>query len=203
MTQRKISYIVLSLIIASVSISAQELTADKNSRKERRIAKVEERRKSRENKKFRGAQALADKDFVLKAKEIVVTSRNTAASDQNRVLVASKFNFFKVEGEEVTIQFGAAERVARANGGGARVYKGKVETLTIKDKGEGKSFSAVIDFTSTYSNNVLSVHLVIWGNKAQARFYDGQTEVLLEGEHARLSETKLWNSAARLRAYNK
>lgn len=203
MIQRNISYIVVSLLLASGSISAQESVTTNESKRTKRELKLEERQKEREEKKLVGVEALAEGDFVLKADEITITSNTSSVASQNSQLVASSFNFLKITEDLVTIQLGSATRVSRAIGSGSRVYQGKIDRLAIKDKGEGKSFSAVLEFTSPNSNNILSVHLVIWGNKAQARFYDGRNEVLMEGKHARLSESNLWNTTTRIRPLGK
>lgn len=197
MIQKKISKIVFILLLVSGSISAQEVSADHESKRSKRQLKLEERQKTRERNKLEAVEALAEGDFVLKADEITITSNNSSVSNQNSTLVSSNFNFLKVTDDIVTIQLGSATRASRV--GNARIYEGKIDRFGIKDKGNGKSFSAVIEFTSPNSNNILSVHLVIWGGKAQARFYDGRNEVLMEGKHTKLSESNLWKASSRIR----
>lgn len=197
MIRRNISYIVVSLLLISGPISAQEVSADYESKRSKRQLKLEERQRTREANKLEGVEALADGDFVLKADEITISSNITSVTNQNSALVSSNFNFLKVTDDIVTIQLGSATRASRA--GRARIYEGKIDRFGIKDKGEGKSFSAVIEFTSPNSNNILSVHLIIWGEKAQARFYDGRNEVLMEGKHTKISKSNLWKASARIR----
>lgn len=201
MFQKKISIVVVILVLLSGSISAQELAAnDRDEKRTKRKERVEQRKQAREAEKLKGVSALLDEDFVLKAREIVVNPAISSRSVQNSLVVEDKFNFVKIEGNEIKVQYGFATRAARANGGGVNVFEGEIDSFTIKDKGEGNSFAAVIDFRSLNSNNILSVHLVIMGKKAQARFYDGPDEVLFEGFYQRASDAKLWHANQRIRA---
>lgn len=200
MFQKKMSIIAIGLVLLSGSVSAQELIAnDKDEKRTKRKEKVEQRKQAREAEKLKGVTALFDEDFVLKAREIAINSNRSPRSIQNRLVVADKYNFVKIEGNEIKVQYGFATRSARANGGGVQVFQGEIDSFSVKDKGEGRNFAAVIDFRSPNSNNLLSVHIVIAGKKAQARFYDGLEEVLFEGIYERASEAKLWHANQRIR----
>ncbi len=192
---RKLFFTLLGgLLILGMSY-AQETEYFKEAKKTKRELRKEkraEKRKVRSEKQSVGVEMLKSRDFVLLAKTINGPSGFT-------VPVRETTNFVKVDSSKVTVQYGEPGKSGGENGLGGVTFQGIIKGFEVNepDEGENKTTNFVIYFTSPLSANVMSVHIHIWGDKAQARFFNGDRNVTFDGKYAKASETKLWESGVR------
>ncbi|WP_069835626.1 DUF4251 domain-containing protein [Roseivirga misakiensis] len=170
---------------------AQEATyfeEKEKTKKELRKEKKEEKAKLREEKQAVGVKLIESRDFVLMAKTINGVNGAT-------VPVRETMNFVRIDKGTVTVQYGEPGRSGGANGLGGVTFKGRIQNFRVSDKGGRKGYNAILNFTSPLNANIMSVSIFIWGDKAQARFFNGERNVTFDGKYAKASETKLWESS--------
>lgn len=157
-------------------------------RKERRAEKNEARAK----KQAVGVEMLKSRDFVLLAKTINGPSGFT-------VPVRETANFVKVDSSRITVQYGEPGKSGGANGLGGLTFEGTIKNFSINEpeEGQNKTTNFVIFFSSPLSPNLMSVYINIWGDKAQARFFNGDRNVTFDGKYAKASESRLWEASVK------
>lgn len=181
-----------TILIIGVSF-AQEATyfeEVKKTKKELRKEKKAARNKSIAEKQAFGKALLETRDFVLLANTINGTDGATLP-------VRPTMNFVRVDSSRVTVQYGKPLRSGGANGMGGFTFQGRIQNFMVSDAGENKSYNVVINFTSPQVAYAMSVHIFIWGDKAQARFFNGSRNVTFDGKYAKGSETKLWEASVK------
>ncbi|MFY0594353.1 DUF4251 domain-containing protein [Roseivirga sp.] len=177
------------ILVLNFSI-AQEATyfeEKEKSKKEIRKEKKKEKDRIRSEKQAVGIALIESRDFVLMASTISGVSGATLP-------VRETMNFVRIKKGRVTVQYGLPGKSGGANGLGGVTFEGRIQNFRISDKGDKKGYNAILNFTSPQNANIMSVSIFIWGDKAQARFFNGDRNVTFDGKYAKASETKLWES---------
>lgn len=190
---RRILITIIGILLIIGTSLAQEATyfeAVKKTKKELRKEKRAEKNKSRGEKQAVGKELLETRDFVLLANTI-------NGVDGFTLPVRPSMNFVRVDGGRVTVQYGKPLRSGGANGMGGFTFQGRIQNFAVSDAGEEKSYNVVINFTSPQVAYVMSVNIFIWGDKAQARFFNGSRNVTFDGKYAKGSDTKLWEASVK------
>lgn len=190
---RKIFIAILGVSLLIGASLAQETTyfeKTKKTKKEVRKERKAEKSKSRAEKQTIGKELLESKDFVLLANTINGVNGFTLP-------VRPTMNFVKVDSSRVTVQYGEPTKAGGANGMGGFTFQGRIMNFMVSDAGDDKSYNVVINFTSPQVAYVMSVNIFIWGDKAQARFFNGNRNVTFDGKYAKGSETKLWEASVK------
>ena len=183
-----------TLLILGTSV-AQEATyfeKPRKTKKELRKEKKAERNRSIAEKQAVGKELLESRDFVLLASTI-------NGADGFTLPVRPTMNFVRVDSSRVTVQYGEPLRSGGSNGMGGFTFQGRIQNIMVSDKGEGKSYNVVVNFTSPQNAGVMSVNIFVWGDKAQARFFNGNRNVTFDGKYAKGSETKVWEAGIKNR----
>lgn len=186
-------YLVIFFLLISYTASAWQVEYFKEKEKTKKELRKEKRaskRKARAEKQAVGIELLESRDFVLMASTI-------NGPDGFTVPVRETTNFVRIDSSRVTVQYGVSGKSAGANGLGGFTFEGRIQSFGVNDAGENKTYNAVIYFTTPQNPHIMSVHIYIWGDKAQARFFNGDRNVTFDGKYAKGSEAKLWEASVK------
>ena len=159
-------------------------------KKELRKEKKNQKVKVRAEKQAVGKELIELRDFVLLASTISGVNGATLP-------VRETMNFVLIDSGRVTVQYGEPGKSGGANGMGGFTFEGRIRDFRVSNPDEKKGYNAIINFTSPQNAGMMSVSIFIWGDKAQARFFNGDRNVTFDGKYAKASETKLWESSMR------
>ncbi len=175
--------------LMAFGLSAQNSNEGK-SKKELRQERKEQRKLDREAYKEKGFDLLKEKNFVLRV------DRASNAKSAKIVALLPNINFVKVAGDDVTVQFGNVSDIGM-NGVGGVTYDGKLQKFEVFDRGEGKSAGVLIQYTSIYARNVISLYIEISGDQVSARFNESGTIINLYGQYEPYEGSTIWEATNR------
>ena len=173
---KKIVMIVVVAVLASSGLFAQKArVVKKQDKKELRKLKKAQRKIDYEISKAQGIQMIKDGDFVLMGDFL---SDRTGRS----LLVVDNYNFVKVKGDQVVVQYALNGRTG-LNGIGGVTYRGTIRKMSIKNFGEGKVSTVKIDFISPIMPGISTVSIDIRGNQASAKMIRNGSVIKLSGKY--------------------
>lgn len=183
--------IVLSLFF-TIGLGAQE-TTDANehkTKKELRKERKEAKKREREEIRLYGKSLLESKNFVMKVDRM----RNAKGGDL--IPTVPTVNFIKIDGENVTVQFGDVSDIG-LNGVGGVTYNGILQKFEMFDRGEGKSAGVLIQYTSIYARNVITLNIEINGDQVTARFNENGVIINMYGQFEPYEGSAIWEGQNR------
>ena len=80
------------------------------------------------------------------------------------------------------------------NGVGGVTYDGKLQKFEVFDRGEGKAAGVMIQYTSVYARNVISLYIEISGDQVSARFNENGTIINLYGQYEPYEGSAIWEA---------
>ena len=169
------------LLIGSTALGQEEKVVEKVSKKEARKEKRAQEQRAFEINKAYGINLIEDRDFVLQANRI--SGRNNMP-----IVVDRGVNFVKINGDQMVIQFGLNSRLGN-NGLGGTTFQGRIMSLDTEDWGEGKAYSARIQFYTPVLNGVATVNLTVRGSQARASLWSNGRVINFEGRYGAGAET--------------
>lgn len=165
----------VAVVLVGGTAAAQEgKTVDKLKGKELRKQKKKERTELFELQKKEGSALIEERDFVLQAERL----RGKNSLSRN---VSNQINFIKIDGDNLTVQFGDLFAGNGRNGLGGVTYDGTIKRLESVDLGEGKSFTTSIQFSAPFLNSVATINISVRGNQARAAFWSNGQVLNFEG----------------------
>ncbi len=189
----KTKFIIMALsLLFVINVSAQEINEsnEKKSKKELRQEKKAAKKKAQEEHKAYGLALLESKNFVMKV------DRMQNSKTGQMVPTNPTVNFIKVDGENVTVQFGDLTDVGM-NGVGGVTYNGILQKFEIFDRGEGKAAGVMIQYSSVYARNVITLYIEITGDHVSARFNESGTIINMYGQYEPFDGTTVWEGSNR------
>lgn len=181
--------IAVMAFLMAFSLQAQD-PFEGMTKKEKRQAKKELKRQEREAYRLACFELLKEKNFVLRV------DRASNAKTGRMVNLPSLVNFVKIDGDDVTVQFGDVSSIGM-NGVGGVTYNGKLQKFDTFDRGEGKSAGVMIQYTSIYARNLITLYIEINGDQVSARFNENGTIINLYGQYEPFSGSAIWEAENR------
>lgn len=187
----KLFIIVLAMFL-NVGLFAQnnQVQEQKKSRKELRAERKAARKREIEENRQLGKTLLVSKNFVMKVD--MMRSARTGEMVQTMPSV----NFIKIDGDDISVQFGDVSEIG-LNGVGGVTYSGKIQTYELFDRGEGKSAGVRIQFSSIYARNIVSLYIEITGDSATARFNENGIIINMYGQYEAYEGSMIWEGQNR------
>jgi hypothetical protein len=185
--------IIIALSLLTVmNLNAQESQdlGDPKTKKELKAEKKAAKKKEQADYKAYGMALLESKNFVMKV------DRMQNARGGRVIPTVPTVNFIKIDGEDVTVQFGNVADIG-LNGVGGVTYNGKLQKFESFDRGEGKSAGASIQYTSIYARNVITLYIEISGEQVTARFNENGTIINMYGQYEPFEGTSVWEGSNR------
>jgi len=191
---KKVLMILVVVMLASVTLSAQKMTKEekKAAKKERKEAKKLENEQEAKTYELLKAEALGNidkRDFVLMADQI-------SGKNNRPVFVTNNFNFVKIEGDKITIQF-ALNGYKGQNDMGGITYRGNIKKVESNDYGKGKPGNVMIEFVSPDLRGIASVNISIMGERAKATLAEGGDVINFNGIYMTVAESLLASGRSR------
>lgn len=170
-----VNSILILFLLGVGSVSAQD--------EQKQKTKKELKREAYEAKKQTLVRLLDARDFVLQADRV----SSPLSRLQN---VSNKFNYVKVAGDSIFVQF-AVNGLRGENGFGGDTYLGKISQWSTKDKGEGKPLVTMIGFLTPSKRDFVSVYLTIKGGDVEARLVDNNRIITLMGDASSIADAEI------------
>ena len=186
---RKMIMMLAAVLIVTVVQAQEEKTVEKIDRKELRKQKREQRKKIYEIRKAEGANLIESRDFVLKVDQI--SGRNAIP-----IIVSNDVNFIKIDGDDIVVQYGLNGRTG-LNGVGGITLEGKIYEVDTWDSGEGKPYSARVNFTSPLLRQMTTLYIDLRGGKSKATMYSNGSIINFEGLYASIDSSVIAHAKTR------